>query len=276
MAERLTNSPAAGGAAPDRVAVARTASGEDLRDLVRSAHEDVLAAVLENPGFDRDHAALLSSLLDRKDLPESILERIAKRTSWMSDAAVRQKVATHPRAPRRVALRLLRDSHLQDLVQLTLQPAAALEARRLAEELIIGRIGQLPLGQKVTLARRSSARVAGALLSESSQTVVTAALENSFLTEAQLLKALSQRALIAETVSAIGHHAKWSKHSAVRLALVTHPRAPLDLVMALLPELPRRDLQDLAAVAQLPLSLRRYVRHELARRLRVAKEPNAE
>jgi len=275
MAERPTNSPAAGGAALDRVAAARVAAGDELRELLHSAREDVLAAVLENPAFDRDHAVLLSALLDRKDLAEPILDRIAKRTSWMADAAVCQKLATHPRTPRRVATRLLREAHLQDLVQLSLQPATSPEARRLAEELIVGRIGQLPLGQKITLARRSSARVAGALLSDSSHSVVAAALDNSFLTEAQVLKALAKRTLDAQTVSAIGHHAKWSKQSAVRLALVTHPRAPLDRVMALLPELPRRDLEDLAAVAHLPLSLRRYLRHELARRLRVAKEPNS-
>jgi hypothetical protein len=264
MAERPANSPEAGGAAHSRDA---------LFDLVQSARDDVLAALLENPGFDQNHAALLPILLERKDLPEAILERISKRTRWMDDAAVRRKLAAHAHVPRRVATRMLREFHLLDLVQFSLQPATPPESRRRAEELIVGRIGQLPLGQKKMLARRGSANVAGALLGESSAVVVAAALDNSFLSEAQVLKALSRRTLDAHAVSAIGHHAKWSQHRAVRLALVAHPHLPPDLAVVFLPELPRRDLEELAAHPHLSASARQYFQHELARRLRAAKAP---
>jgi hypothetical protein len=288
MAESPVSSSGAHSAAHGRAAGARTApraatsgapnnapstaSGDALLDLVQSARDDVLAALLENPAFDQDHASLLPVLLARKDLPESIIERISKRTRWMDDAAVRQKLAAHPHASRRVATRLLREFHLLDLVQFSLQPATPSETRRLAEELIVGRIGQLPLGQKKMLARRGSAQVAGALLAESSAVVAAAALDNSFLTEAQVLKALSRRTLEPHAVSAIGRHRKWSQLRAVRVALVVHPHVPPDLVLAFLPELPRRDLEDLAALPQLPASARQYFQHELARRLRLSKQ----
>jgi len=277
MAERPASSTSTGGVAHSRSAAARTApsnrSGDALFDLVQSARADVLAALLENPDFDRDHAALLPILLERKDLPETVLERISKRTRWMDDAAVRRKLVAHAHVPRRVATRLLREFHLLDLVQFSLQPSTPPESRRLAEELIVGRIGQLPLGQKKMLARRGSANVAGALLAESAAAVVAAALDNSFLSEAQVLKALSRRTLEAHAVSAIGHHAKWSQHRAVRLALVVHPHVPPELALAFLPELPRRDLEDLAAHPNLSASARQYFQNELARRLRLAKAP---
>jgi hypothetical protein len=123
------------------------------------------------------------------------------------------------------------------------------------------------------LARRGSANVAGALLGESSAAVVAAALDNSFLSEAQVLKALARRTLDPHAVSAIGHHAKWSQHRAVRLALVAHPHLPPDLAVVFLPELPRRDLEELAAHPHLSASARQYFQHELARRLRAAKAP---
>jgi hypothetical protein len=292
MAESPVSSSGAGAAAHGRAAGARTASraatsgapnnppknapstasGDALLNLVQSARDDALAALLENPAFDEHHVSLLPVLLARKDLPESIIERISKRTRWLDDPAMRQKLAAHPHASRRVATRLLREFHLLDLVQFSLQPATPTETRRLAEELIVGRIGQLPLGQKKMLARRGSAQVAGALLAESSAVVAAAALDNSFLTEAQVLKALSRRTLEPHAVSAIGRHRKWSQLRAVRVALVVHPHVPPDLVLAFLPELPRRDLEDLAALPQLPASARQYFQHELARRLRLSKQ----
>jgi hypothetical protein len=283
MAERPASSRAAGGAAHGRTAGATaasnaapgaepgTASSEALLELVRSARDDSLAALLDNPEFDRNHAALVAILLERKDLPEAVLERISKRTRWMADPALRRKLAAHARTPRRVATRLLREFHLLDLVQFSLQPSTPLESRRLAEELIVGRIGQLALGEKKMLARRGSAQVAGALLAESSPAVVAAALDNTFLTEAQVLKALARRTLEAHAVSAIGRHAKWSQHRTVRLALVAHPQLPPELALAFLPELARRDLEELAAHPQLSASARQYFQHELARRLRAAK-----
>lgn len=249
------------------------ASGAALIELLRSAREDALADAIESPAFDEEHAALLPVLLERRDLSEAILERVAKRSRWLADAAVRAKLAAHPRAPRRIVLRLLREFHLLDLVQFSLQPATPTEARRLADELIVGRIGQLPLGQKKMLARRGSAQAAGALLADSSPAVVAAALDNSFLTEAQVLKALSRQALDVQAVSAIGRHAKWSKHHAVSLALVAHRHAPAEIVMTILPLLSRCDLDDVAALPHLHAGARRHVQHELARRSRLAKAP---
>jgi hypothetical protein len=261
MAERIVSSPRE----------SAVASGDALLDLAYTAREDSLASLLDHPEFGQNHASLLAILLDRKDLPEAILERISKRTRWLADVTLRRKIAAHPRAPRRVAARLLREFHLLDLVQFSLQPAVPAEARRLAEEVIVARIGQLPLGQKKMLARRGSAQVAGALLAESSSVVVAAALDNSFLTAAQVLKTLSRRALDVQIVSAIGRHPKWSRQTAVRLAVVMHPHAPADLVLSFLPTLSRRDLEDLAALAHVPAGAKQYFQHELARRLRASK-----
>lgn len=284
MADRPASSSVNRAVAPNRVAAARAASSETsssapersadaLRATVRTAGADALAPLLEDPAFDQHHAVLIPLLLERKDLPESILDRVARRTAWIASAAVQRKFVAHPRAPRRIVTRLLREFHLLDLAQFSLHPATPAEVRRLAEDLLVARIGQMPLGEKKMLARRGSARVAGALLLESSASLVAVALDNSFLTEAQVLKALSRHTLEAQAVSVISRHTKWSESAAVRLALAAHPHTPIDRVLAFLPELPRRDLQDLAVLAHLPAGVRQYFRHELARRLRVGAAP---
>ena len=75
------------------------------------------------------------------------------------------------------------------LLQLLVEHA---EIRRVAAELLVTRVPQLPIGQKLTLARRGPARVVGALLAEGHPQAIKLALANAFLTESQVLKVLAK------------------------------------------------------------------------------------
>src|SRR3989449_1533116 len=55
------------------------------------------------------YTTLFRSLLEREDLPQTILERIARRRQWLSHYPVKRRVAFHPHTPRLVAMRLARD-----------------------------------------------------------------------------------------------------------------------------------------------------------------------
>jgi hypothetical protein len=181
---------------------------------------------------------------------------------------VKRALAFHPRAPRLISLRLLRDLYLMDLVQLTLSPGVLAELKRSAEEQLLTRLPQLPLGQKITLARRGPARVAGALLAEGHAQVISIALDNPNVTEAQVLKALSREKPPIALIPAISHHRKWSVSYNVRLALVRHPSSPLATILAYLPEITVSDLRELAAPGVVPESLRKYLQAEVQRRMR--------
>ncbi len=242
---------------------ARSASNEEIPAFLSHASEEVLAALLENPRLDEAHLCLL---LERKELSATLLEIIARRKEWLRSYRIKRRVAFHPHTPRLPALRLARELYLMDLVQLSLLPSVPAELRRLAEELILTRLPQLPLGQKLAVARRGSARVAGGLLAEGHEQVVRIALDNAFLTEAQVLKALSREKLPAPVVGAIARHRKWAELYNVRMALVRHPAAPLARVLSFLPDLTLRDLDVLQDSPALSENLRRYIHHEIARR----------
>jgi len=242
---------------------ARSAAREEIPAPLHEASEEILAVLLENPSLDED---LLCRLLERKNLSTTFLERIGQRKEWLASYRVKRAVAFHPHAPRLLAMRLARELFLMDLVQLSLLPAAAGELKRVAEQLILARLPQLPLGQKLTLARRASDRVAGALLAEGKEQVARSALGNAFLTEAQVLKALSREKLPAPVVAAIAAHPKWSQLYNVRVALVRHPNTPLARVLAFLPHLTARDLHGLRGAATISQNLRNYLAHEIARR----------
>jgi uncharacterized protein (DUF1778 family) len=245
------------------------ATGEELALLLHHSSADVLLALLDNPALDETQLCLL---LDRKNLPGEVLAEVARRKPLLKSYRVKRSLAFHPRAPRLVSLRLLRDLYLMDLVQVAILPGVPAELKRNAEDQLLARLPQLPLGQKITLARRGPARVAGALLAEGHAQVIAIVLDNPYMTEAQILRALAREKLSTSVIPAIVHHHKWSITYNVRLALVRHPSTPLASVLSYLPELTVSDLRELAAPGIVPESLRKYLQAEVQRRMRASEK----
>jgi hypothetical protein len=244
---------------------ALAAWGDELTALLHETDVEVLLGLLDNRSLEETQLCIL---LERKNLPGEVLEEVARRKPLLKSYRVKKALAFHPRTPRLVTLRLLRDLYLMDLVQLTLLPGIPTELKRSAEDQLVARLPQLPLGQKITLARRGPARLAGALLAEGHAQIVTIVLDNPYLTEAQVLKVLSREKLPPVVVQTIGHHRKWSLAYNVRLAMVRHPLSPLATVLAYLPELTVADLRELASPGIVPESLRKYLEAEVERRIR--------
>jgi len=241
------------------------ASGDELAGLLHHPDAGVLLALLDNRALDE---AQLCVILERKNLPGEVLEEVARRKQLMKSYRVKKALAFHPRTPRLVTLRLLRDLYLMDLVQLTLLPGIPTELKMNAEDQLISRLPQLPLGQKITLARRGPGRLAGALLADGHAQIVHIVLDNAHLTEAQVLKVLSREKLPPGVVREISQHRKWSITYNVRLALVRHPASPLATILGYLPELTVSDLRELASPGIVSESLRKYLEAEVQRRIR--------
>ncbi len=246
-----------------RIQRARSVSGDELNALIHEGDAEVLLALLENPNMQEPQ---VSRLLERLDLSVEVLECVAKDAKWSSSESVRIRLARHPHTPRRVALSMLRQLFLFDLVRVSLLPSAPADIRRAAEELIVTRVPHLPIGEKLTLARRGPARVAGAVLAEGHPQVVKLALANSFLSESQVLKILAKAEVPERVIVAIAQHPKWSVRYNVRVALVRHPHTPVPALLGFLSDLTLRDLQDVAGLEHLTAHARKYVQQELARR----------
>src|ERR1700694_948586 len=222
---------------------ALAASGEELAALLHSNVEEVLLTLLKNPALTETDVAVL---LARKNLPAGVIEELCKRREWLKTYALKKALACHPHTPRLARLRLLRELYLMDLVQIALLPGVSAELKLSAEDQLITRLPQLPLGQKITLGRRGPARVAGLLLAEGHLLVVPVALDNSHLTASQILKALAREGVPESVVHAIAQHRKWSCDYNVRLALVRNPATTLAVSLSCLPELAVSDLSELA------------------------------
>jgi len=251
---------------PDDPPEPKTASpdaSDRLKARVLAAGEDELLALLESGSLDESHLVLL---LDRLDISAKVLSAVAALRGSAAAEAIRFRLARHPHTPRRIALSLLRQLFLFDLVNVSLIPSVPAEIRRVAEEILITRVPSLPVGQKLTLARRGPSRVAGAVLAEGHPQAIKLALDNSFLSESQVLKALASHAVPPRVVTAIAQHPRWAVQYNVRAALVRNPHTPAPCILAILPQITLRDLKDFAALETLSPHAKKYIRKELDRR----------
>jgi hypothetical protein len=247
----------------DRVRRTRSASSDELTILLHDPVEAILLALLENPNLEEQH---VTQLLERADLSATVLGTVAAKGKWMASEAVRLRLAQHPRTPKRVALAAVRQLFLFDLVRLSLLPSAPPEIRRIAEEIILARVPHLAVGEKLTLARRGPSRVAGAILGEGHPQATKLVLSNPFLTEAQVLKALAKPGVPERVVAAVAQHPKWSTQYNVRAALVRNAHTPPPSVLAFLPHLTLRDLNDIGSLRSLAAHTRKYIQQEVERR----------
>jgi len=175
----------------------------------------VVRAALENPHLHESHVCLM---LERLDLPVPLLEAIGSNAQWLRSEPVRVRLARHPHTPQRIAVPLVRQRFLFDLVTLSMLPSAPGDVRRLAQEAILAKIPQLPLGQKLTLARRGPARAAAALIREGHPRASADALKNPYLTESQVLGVLASPTVTERVMAAIAQDPKWSAQRTIRFA----------------------------------------------------------
>jgi hypothetical protein len=224
---------------------------------------ETIRSLLEDSRVDETQ---MCALLENRELPGRLLAEIAKRRKWRASYRVSYALAAHPHTPPLTAIRLLRELQCMDLIRITRLPTASGELRRLAEEQVLLQLPHLPLGQRLAVARRGPARVAGQLIVQGLEQVSRVALKNPFLTEAHLLKSLANDTLPARILDLIASHPKWSRLSNVRVALLKHLNFPGNRVTEFVAALTQGDLEGLQETLQLPETIQKTVRDELLRR----------
>lgn len=90
------------------------------------------------------------------------------------------------------------------------------------------RLESLPVGQKITLARRASGRVAAALLQTSDQRIISPALENKRLTEALIVQALMKPRAPERLYVMVADHPSWQLRREVQIALLRNEKTPME------------------------------------------------
>ncbi len=199
--------------------------------------------------------------LKNRDLAAEQIDELSRNRSLLKLRKVRFALAAHPHTPRQLALRLIRELYTFDLMRLSLTPAVAADLKRLADELLVSRVPSITLGERLSLARRSSGFVAAALLLDKESGVWQAALQNPRLTEAAIVKALQALRSSPAFVEAVCHDQKWSVRHEIRVALLRNPHTPLARAIEFARRLPAPLLRDVLHTSHLPEKTKTYLRN---------------
>jgi len=168
------------------------------------------------------------ALIKESNSGAEILAAIARSGIAQKSRKLQFALLVHPRAPRHVLFPLLRGVFTFDLVKVALTPQVAADLKRAAEEQILVRLESLTLGERISLARRASARVVAGLLGDSDARVLSAALGNSRLRETSLTTALTRRNAQPILFEIISAHPIWSQNRELQILLLRSENTPMD------------------------------------------------
>jgi hypothetical protein len=151
-----------------------------------------------------------------------------------------------------------------ELMALALSPKVEAHVKVAGEEIILGRLASTTPGERLTLAKRASQRIAAALLLDRDPRVMQAALANPRMTMASVAGAISDPCAGQALVHAVCRDPRWYAQTEVQAALLRSPHTPFERAMYFIAELPVTVLRDLAEF--LSLELQAEVAKELERR----------
>ena len=235
-----------------------------LAEAVHSQLPEVLATAASDPALTED---LALALLARLDLPSQVLENLSRNTSVIRLRKIRFGLVAHPQTPRHISLPALRHLYTFEVMRVALTPVIPADVKRAADEVLLNRLGTISSGEKLSLARRASGRIAAELLLDKEPRVMRVALENSRLTEAGIVKAIARQDSPAAFIQAVCHHPKWSLRREVRVALLRHDKTPLAKALEFARSLPAALLKEVLQNSRLATQTKSYL-------IRVCQKPS--
>jgi hypothetical protein len=247
----------------ERIKRALTAEGDELWEMVRDTHPDVISNLILNRDLTEDMAAYIAK--KRGATPE-VLGFLANDARFRNSYKVKLAVCKNPATPQRVALTLLKFIRIFDLADIARIPQININVRRKIEDMICEKMRSMPTGTKTALARRANSAIIEALMQSGDERVIGACLESPMLTEGQLYKMINGSTAKAVLIGMIAGHARWSVRYHVKLALIRNFYTPMTFVSRSIRDIMSRDLRDLYHDPALPTSTRPFIFRELGER----------
>lgn len=243
-----------------RVQRARSQSADERRDLAFDAADEVLNALLDNEEATEDE---LTVIVRRRDVNVEILRRLAGDKRLLDSHRLRRMLVLNPKLPASAGLRLVSGLFLFDLVTVLITPAIPMEIKTAAENAILQQYQGIPLGQKITLARRAAGgRLLPMLLNDSSGEVVRAALNNPFLTENVVSTAVWKTGH-QHVVGIIAESPRWVTRRNVKLALLRNRMLTVGKAVTIVNTLTSSELRELSLDSTVPMQVRSLIQQQM-------------
>ncbi len=246
-----------------RVQRARTGTPEERLDLAFDATDDVLHALLDNEATGEEELTIIAR---RRDVSHEVLRRMAGDRRVQESHRLRRILVLNPKLPASAGLRLVPSLFLFDLVTVLITPALPMEIKTAAENAILQQYQSLPLGQKITLARRGNGgRLLPQLLNDANSEVVRAVLNNPFLTESIVSTAV-WKATHQHVIVLIADTARWANRNYVKMALLRNRMLPLGRAVTLVGTLTPAQLKELSNDPAVPVQVRNLVIQQMKKK----------
>jgi len=231
--------------------------------LIHARDPEALIAAASDGRLTED---LALSFLNRRDLPPKALEALHKNSALAKHKKVRLAIVMHPRTPRHISIPIIRHLYPFELMHVALFPSVSADVKRMAEETITGKIGTISSGERYTLAKQGSGRVAAALLLDVEERIMLAALSNPQMTEGWIAKALRAEEGTQALARAVWIHTKWSRRLEVKTALLINRYTTLAQVAQLADDLPANVLKDVLYSTRLEANVKSYLKSVVQKR----------
>jgi hypothetical protein len=253
-----------------------------------------LLCTVDDPALTEDFAL---SLLKRPDLPIQVIERLAKNGSVLKSRKVKIALVSHPHTPRHVSVPMSRRFYTFDLMKVALSPSVPADVKVAIDDVLISRLNTVTLGERLTLARRASGRVAGVLLLdvkragfivteeqtagasrsavprkdgeqnnleafERETRVMRTALDNPRLTESLVINSVLRANASPALVEAVARHGKWSVRKEIQIALLRTEHLSLARALKFSHEIPSSLLQEALGNSRLPSKIKEQLLRE--------------
>lgn len=230
-----------------------------LEVSIHSASRDHLLRAAADPALSED---LALALLQRADLPPEVLEQLSKNGKTLKLRKVKVALVCHPHTPRHVSVPLARQFYTFDLMKVALSPTVPADVKVAADDTLIARLKTVTIGERLSLARLASGRIAGALLLDGEARVLRTALENARLTETFVIQSVLRPEAGPALVEAVSRHTKWSFRREVRIALLRTEHLPLGRALEFSRGIPLPLLREVLHSSRLPARVKELVLRE--------------
>jgi len=240
-----------------------TSNEEELKFLAHHPSSKVISKLILNNNLTEDLALIVAS---RKNISPEILESLSKDIRWMESYRIMLALCKNPKTPQKISLSLIKSLRIFDMADLTRNQHVPINVRIKAEANINDKILSMPLGIKITLAKRASSKVLMKLIQDGMKEVVITCLDSPYLTEGDICKIISMKKISSLVIRLIANHPKWSCRYHVQWALILNNHTPLSSVVNFLKNIKTTDLKELYAAPEVPSSTKPFIYRELSDR----------
>ena len=212
-----------------------------FRDIQSLPRQELLDFVNENVGNLLEDEAL--AVLDNPYATPAICQKIAQTQRLTAFYSVRLRLVAHKLTPQAHAVKFIHYLYWADLVRLGVDVKIHAPVRRAIDTILVNRVGELTLGERITSAKRCSQALIKAFLFDPDPKVFEALLVNQRLREDDLVFVAGSHRATTEQLQLLAADRKWSFRYPIRKALVMNPKTPRATAASLLRSLTARDLR---------------------------------